>query len=92
MVKKPKAYRTGMGKAQPGDANVAEDQVARERAQMLVERQAELDGVLDRHDDMVRVLRFVRTVGLAWETQTCACVGLGPRGVSSRTVCDVARV
>jgi len=61
MVKKPKAYRTGMGKAQPGDANVAEDQVARERAQMLVERQAELDGVLDRHDDMVRVLRFVRS-------------------------------
>lgn len=67
MVKKPKAVHAaerGMGEAQPGDANVAEDQVARERAQMLVERQAELDGVLDRHDDMVRVLRSVRTAGL----------------------------
>ena len=57
-MKKPtiaRAARTverGMG---PGDANVAQDQVARKRAEMLVEKQAELDGVLDKHDDMVRI-------------------------------------
>lgn len=62
MTKKhTKAARTtqrSVRAAQPGDANVSEDQVARERAQMLLERQSELDGVLDRHDDMVRVLPF----------------------------------
>ena len=57
-MKKPKYGERGMGEAQPGDANVAKDQVARGRAEMLVEKQAELDGVLDRHDDMVRVLFF----------------------------------
>ncbi|KAH0829138.1 putative helicase SWR1 [Lanmaoa asiatica] len=51
-----------MDEAQSSDANVSEEQVARERTQLLVERQAELDGVLDRHDDMVRVMPFVREV------------------------------
>ncbi|KAF8435050.1 SNF2 family N-terminal domain-containing protein [Boletus edulis BED1] len=59
MVKKPAqpahTAQNGTGSAQPSDASVnVSDQVARERVQMLVERQAELDGVLGRHDDMVR--------------------------------------
>lgn len=62
MVKKhTKAARTaerGVGEAQSCDVNVSEEQVTRERTRMLVERQAELDGVLDRHDDMVRVMPF----------------------------------
>lgn len=62
MVKKhTKATRMaqrGVRAAQPSDANVSEDQVTHERAQMLLERQAELDGILDRHDDMVRRLPF----------------------------------
>ena len=52
-----KAARTASERGVDGqhsDANVSEERVARERAQLLVERQAELDGVLDRHDDMVR--------------------------------------
>ena len=75
-MKKPKYGERGMGVAQPGDANVAKDQVARGRAEMLVEKQAELDGVLDRHDDMVRVLSFVRMTGLGTQTSV---VGDGER-------------
>jgi hypothetical protein len=81
MVKKPtKAARTaerGMGETQPGDANVAKDQVARERAEMLVEKQAELDGVLDKHDDMVRVPPLL-CVWLGQSAQT-SVVGDGER-------------
>lgn len=59
-IKTARTAGRGMGEAQP---NVSDDQVAHERAQMLVERQAELDGVLDRHDDMVRVLCLVCMTG-----------------------------
>lgn len=58
MVKKPtktaRTTRRGVDEAQSCDVNVSEEQVARERTRMLVERQAELDSMLDRHDDMVR--------------------------------------
>ncbi|KAG9312128.1 WR1 complex protein, SNF2 family DNA-dependent ATPase [Chiua virens] len=51
----PKKHtKTARTAGKVGDANVSENRVARERTQMLVERQAELDGVLDRHDGMVR--------------------------------------
>lgn len=97
MVKKhTKATRTAersVGETQSCDVSVSEEQVTRERTQMLVERQAELDSVLDRHDDMVRVVPFCAYDG--WGIQiwlVFATVNAGPRGVSSRTVCDVARV
>lgn len=53
-----KHAKSARGEAKTADVNVSEDDVARERARMLVERQAELDGLLDRHDDMVRVSVF----------------------------------
>ncbi|KIJ15547.1 hypothetical protein PAXINDRAFT_77322, partial [Paxillus involutus ATCC 200175] len=37
-----------------GGSGVSEEEVANERTRMLVDRQAELDRVLDRHDDSVR--------------------------------------
>ncbi|KAF9228453.1 hypothetical protein BS17DRAFT_339377 [Gyrodon lividus] len=50
-----------------GASNVSEKEVANERTKMLVERQAELDRVLDRHDDIVREVfhleKFVTLTG-----------------------------
>lgn len=54
-TKAARAAQRGVG-VQPSTTTVTDDQVARARAQMVVERQSELDQVLDRHDDMVRVL------------------------------------
>lgn len=90
MVKKPKfpptPHQRGVSVAQPNHASVSQDKVARERGQMVLKRQTELDSVLDRHDDMVR--SALCTSGLACSDLMCT----GPRKVPSRTVCDAARV
>lgn len=70
-TKAPRAAERGMGEAQSGDANVSEEQVAHERTQMLVERQADLDGVLDRHDDMVRVVLLLAYGWLGYSDLGC---------------------
>lgn len=71
MAKKhTKAARTstrGTGEVQPGHPSMSDGQVARGRAQMLAERQTELDDVLDKHDNMVRVMPL-------------SCVGVLRRG------------